>query len=290
MTINWSTNKSKVINLYNGQPSFLISSYQNSVQLVAEKGKAYGIIRGTDYKYLNGQGQVDTLGQGKILIDANGYPQLSSNRLSDIGNINPDWLGGINNSFHYKSISFSFLIDVRQGGSVYSLDQDYGASAGLTPHTGGFNKNGVAVRTPVAQGGGYLFQGVTSDGKANATLVDASDINGSTPSGHVAYPWSSLFSEAARSYIYDASYIKLRELNLTWSIPQKMLNGANFVKGVDLSLTGRNLWIIHKNLPDSDPEQGVPVSGSYGANGSMGFQSGAYPTFRTFGFKVKVKF
>lgn len=290
MTINWSTNKSLVVNLYNGQPSFLISSYQNSVQLVAEKGKAYGIIRGSDYKYLNSQGQVDTLGQGKILIDANGYPELSSNRLSDIGNINPDWLAGITNTFHYKSISLSFLIDMRQGGSVYSLDQDYGASAGLTLHTGGYNKNGVGVRAPLAQGGGYLFQGVTADGKPNATLVDASDINGSTPSGHTAYPWSSLYSEAARTYVYDASYIKLRELNLTWSVPKKIMNATTVIKGIDLSLTGRNLWIIHKNLPDSDPEQGVPISGSYGANGSMGFQSGAYPVFRTFGFKVKVKF
>ncbi|HXB94060.1 MAG TPA: outer membrane beta-barrel protein, partial [Puia sp.] len=290
ITINWSTNKSKIISLYNNQPSFLVSSYQNSVQLVAEKGKAYGILRGSDYKFLNSQGQVDTLGQGKILIDANGYPEISSNRLSDIGNINPDWYGGINNSFRYKSISLSFLIDIRQGGSVYSLDQDYGASAGLTPHTGGYNKNGVGVRAPLSQGGGYLFQGVTQDGKANTVLVDASDINGSTSNGHAAYPWSSLYYEAARSYIYDASYIKLRELNLTWSIPQKMLNGAKFVKGVDLALTGRNLWIIHKNLPDSDPEQGVPISGSYGANGSQGFQSGAYPTFRTYGFKLKVKF
>src|SRR6185312_13986378 len=116
MTINWSTNKSKIISLYNNQPSFLISSYQNSVQLVAEKGSAYGILRGSDYKYLNSQWQVDTLGQGKILIDANGYPIKSSNRLSDIGNINPDWIGGINNSFHYKNISFSFLIDIHKGG------------------------------------------------------------------------------------------------------------------------------------------------------------------------------
>jgi TonB-linked SusC/RagA family outer membrane protein len=290
MTINWATNKSKVVSLYNNQPSFLISSYQNSVQLVAEVGKSYGILRGTDYKFLNSQGQVDTVGQGKRLIDANGYPVLSSNRLSDIGNINPDWMGGINNSFRYKSISFGFLIDVKQGGSVYSLDQDYGANAGLTTHTGGYNKNGVGIRSPLANGGGYLFEGVTADGKANATLVDASDVNGTAVAGHVAYPFGSPAYEAARTYIYDASYIKLRELNLTWSVPQKILNGANFIKGLDLSLTGRNLWIIHKNLPDADPEQGVPISGSYGTNGSMGFQSGAYPTIRTFGFKVKVKF
>jgi TonB-linked SusC/RagA family outer membrane protein len=284
MAVNWSTNMSKVISLYDNQPSFEIAGYQNSVQLVAETGKSYGIIRGTDYKYLNKNGQIDTLGQGKRLVDANGYPILSGNKLSDIGNINPKWMGGINNSFHYKSFSLSFLIDIRHGGSVYSLDQDYGASAGTTPHTGGYNKNGVGVRAPLSQNGGYLFTGVTADGKANATLVDASDFNAGK------FPWSSLFDEAARTFVYDASYVKLREVSFTWSMPARILNGVSFVKGIDLSLTGRNLWIIHKNLPDSDPEQGVPASGSYGANASMGFQSGAYPTFRTFGFNAKVKF
>jgi TonB-linked SusC/RagA family outer membrane protein len=284
MNINWSTNMSKVINLYDNQPSFPITSYQNAVQLVAEKGKAYGILRGTDYKYLNKNGQTDTLGQGKVLIDANGYPEISSNRLSDIGNINPKWMGGINNSFHYKSFALSFLIDIKEGGSVYSLDQDYGASAGLTRHTGGYNRNGVGVRGTLANGGGYQFPGVTADGKANTKLTDASDYAAGL------WVWSSDFYEAARTYVYNAGYIKLREVNFTWSVPQKTLNGIAWCKGIDLSLSGHNLWIIHKSLPDSDPEQGVPVSGNYGANGSMGFQSGAYPTFRTFGFNAKVKF
>jgi hypothetical protein len=73
-------------------------------------------------------------------------------------------------------------------------------------------------------------------------------------------------------------------------MPASILKGISFCKGVDLSLTGRNLWLIHKNLPDADPEQGIPISSTYGANGSQGFQSGAYPVFRTYGFNVKVKF
>jgi hypothetical protein len=134
---------------------------------------------------------------------------------------------------------------------------------------------------------------VTADGKPNTVLVDASDINGSAAVGgktRTLFPWSSLHYEAQRSFVYDASYIKLREVNLTWSMPASILKGISFCKGLDLSLTGRNLWIIHKNLPDADPEQGVATQGSYGANGSMGFQSGAYPVFRNFGFNVKVKF
>ena len=274
MNINWSTNQSKVISLYNGQPSFLISAYQNSVQLVAEKGKPYGVLRGTNYTYIN----------GKPEVDSNGYYVKQPNALSDIGNISPKWLGGINNTFRYKSFSLSFLIDVKKGGDIYSLDLDYGASAGLTPHTAGYNKNGVGVRTPLSQGGGYLFPGVTLDGKPNTKLVDASDINAKL------FPFSSDNQEVAKQYVFDAGYVKLREAAITWSVPASTINRLHFVRGIDLSLTGRNLWIIHKNLPYSDPEQGVPSSGSYSANASMGFQSGAYPVFRTFGFNVKARF
>jgi hypothetical protein len=74
-------------------------------------------------------------------------------------------------------------------------------------------------------------------------------------------------------------------------MPQRILDRFGFVKGLDVSLTAKNPWIIHKNLPYSDPEQGIAAgSGSSGQNGSMGFQSGAYPVFRTFGFNVKAKF
>ena len=274
MAINWAANKSKVLSLYNNQPSFLIAAYQNSVQLVAEKGQPYGIIRGTDYTYLN----------GKPLVDSNGYYVKKPNALSDIGTISPKWFGGISNTFRYKSFSVSFLIDIKKGGDIYSLDLDYGASAGLTPHTAGYNSNGKGVRAPLAQGGGYLMQGVTSDGKPNTKLVDASDINAKL------FPFSSDNQEVAKQYVYDAGFVKLREAAISWSVPGETISRLHFVKGIDLSLTGRNLWIIHKNLPYSDPEQGVPSSGSYGANASTGFQSGAYPVFRTFGFNVKARF
>jgi TonB-linked SusC/RagA family outer membrane protein len=274
MNINWAMNKSKVLSLYQDQPSFIIAKYQNSVQLVAEKGQPYGVLRGTNFTYLN----------GKPLVDTSGYYVKQPNALSDIGNISPKWIGGVNNTFRYKSVSLSFLIDVKKGGDIYSLDLDYGASAGLTPHTAGYNRNGKPVRASLTDGGGYLMEGVTADGKANSKLVDASDINAKK------FPFSSDNQEVAREYVYDAGYIKLREVAITWSVPAAVISKWHFVKGIDLSLTGRNLWIIHKNLPYADPEQGVPASGSYGANASMGFQSGSYPVFRTFGFNVKAKF
>lgn len=282
LLLNWSKNNNKVISLYGGQSSYTIANYQNSIQLVAEVGKSSGILRGSDYQYLHGQ----------RLIDANGYPVKAANTKSDIGDINPDWLGGITNSFRYKNISLSFLIDVRQGGDVYSLDMDYGSWSGVLPETAGNNSLGNPVRSPVSQGGGLVLKGVTSDGKANTTRVDISDINTASQ-----FPFGSINSIAAKSYVYDASYVKLRELALTWSLPDAAAGRLGFIKGVDLSLTGRNLWIIHKNLPYADPEQGAASTTTsssapivYNPNASIGYQTGVYPNVRTFAFNVKLKF
>ena len=280
--LNWSKNNNKVLSLYNSQPSYTIASYQNAIQLVAETGKSSGILRGTDYQYKNGQ----------RLIDATGYPVEDSNTRADIGDINPDWLGGITNSFRYKNFSFSFLIDVRQGGDVYSLDMDYASWSGVIPETAGNNSLGNPVRSPVSQGGGLVLQGVTADGKPNTTRVDISDINTAKK-----FPFGSINKIAAKTYVYDASYVKLREVALTWSLPDGVLGKAGLVKGIDLSLTGRNLWIIHKNLPYADPEQGgasttttssAPII--YNPNASIGYQTGVYPSVRSFAFNVKLKF
>jgi hypothetical protein len=89
----------------------------------------------------------------------------------------------------------------------------------------------------------------------------------------------------------------LRELAITYSLPVSLFGVNSFVKGLDISLTGRNLWIIHKNLPYSDPEQGqasttlsstAPIV--YNANAGIGYQTGAFPSVRQFGFNVRFKF
>jgi TonB-linked SusC/RagA family outer membrane protein len=271
LSVNWTKNNNKVISLYNNQPSYTIAQLQNSIQIVAEAGHPYGVLRGTDYTYLNGQPEVD----------ATGHYILNSNSHVDIGNMNPNWFGGISNSFSYKNLALSFLIDVRQGGQVYSLDMDYGSSSGLYPQNGAFlNDLGKLARSPLAAGGGIILKGVNaSDGKPNTTRIDESDIN----SGN--YSYSSAYGESDRAYVYDASYVKLRELAITYSLPAKVITKIGFLKGIDVALTGRNLWIIHKNVPYADPEQGQ-ASG----NASMGFQQGVYPTMRTIGCNVKLKF
>lgn len=283
ITVNWSKNKNKVLSLYGGQSSYTIAQYHNAVTLVAEVGKPYGILRGSDYEYLNGQ----------PLVDENGYyVKQASNTNSDLGKVTPDWIGGITNRFSYKNISLSFLIDVSQGGNIYSLDMDNGSRSGILAHTAGLNDLGNPLRNPLSEGGGIILPGVTADGKPNQTRIDVSDAQ----TLGTKLPFGSTNALTARSYIYDASYVKLREAAFSYSLPASLLR-EGVIKGVTFTLSGRNLWIIHKNLPYADPEQGSPSTTAsasdpmiYNPNASLGYQNAVFPTAREFTFNVKLNF
>lgn len=266
VTLNWSINRNKVLSLYDTAKNLQISSFQADVTVNAALGQPYGTIRGSDYVY--------DAASGKRVVGANGFYLNPGGANNVIGNVNPDWIGGINNSLRYKDFSLSWLIDVRKGGDVFSLDMYYGLATGLYPETAGNNDLGNPVRNSIANGGGIINEGVTADGKENTRRVDISTRFGAY--GYLRNPSS--------GFVYDASYVKLREAVLTYSLPQKLLNNINFVKGIDLSVVGRNLWLIHKNLPYSDPEETIS-SGNI-----QGLQGGAYPTVRSYGFNLRFKF
>jgi TonB-linked SusC/RagA family outer membrane protein len=262
ITVNWAQNRNKVVELFEGAENLLLGEFQGGVSLNATIGQPYGTIRGTDFIYTNGQRTVSATGRYLKTPNANGV----------IGNSNPDWLGGINNSFKYKNLSLSFLIDVKKGGDIFSLDMYYGLSEGLYPETAGLNDLGKPSRAPLAEGGGIIMPGVTADGKLNTTRV----VNGYGAYGDYRTP--------AAAFVYDASYVKLRELVLNYSLPTNLVSKLKAFKGIDLSLAGRNLWIIHKNLPYADPEE------TLGSGNLQGYHSGSYPSLRSMTFNVKLKF
>ncbi len=263
MNLNWTRNRNKVLSLTGGTENILLGTFQGGVTLNATVGQPFGVLRGSDYIYTKGQ----------KTVDGDGYYEVSASTNNIIGNINPDWAGGINNIFTYKQISLGALIDIKKGGSVYSIDQWYGQGTGLTANTVGLNDNGKPVRDPVLDGGGVLFAGVTEDGKTNTQHAALTGLQGY---GYNNFPNA--------GYVYDASYVKLREVNLTYSFPKKTMAKMNPIKGIDISVYGRNLWIIHKNLPDADPEDGS------GSGNIQGYQVGSYPTYRTVGFNLKFQF
>ncbi|GGC92814.1 SusC/RagA family TonB-linked outer membrane protein [Flavobacterium lutivivi] len=265
-SINWAKNKNELIKLDEGRTNLQLATFQDGVSLNATVGEPYGTLRGTGYA-------LDE--NGNRLVDDDGLYIFEDDKV--IGNIQPDWIGGINNRFTYKNLSFSFLIDIKKGGSVFSLDQDYGLYTGLYPETAGLNDLGNPVRNPLTGGtdsGGIILPGVNENtGLPNDVRLDASYAGGAFGNGILPN----------EGFIYDASYVKLREVVLGYSIPSKLLD-RTFIKGLTFSLSGTNLWIIHKNLPYADPEAG-------NSSGNVqGYQSGVMPSEKVYSFNVKLNF
>jgi TonB-linked SusC/RagA family outer membrane protein len=252
--VNWSKNENEVISLYGDSQNYLLASYQGGVSLNARVGEAFGALVGSDYVYLNGE---------PVINPANGRYLTNPNQV--IGNITPDWIGGIRNSFNYKGLSLSFLIDVKHGGDVFSTDMYYGLATGLYEETavGDYRTAGV------------VHPGVNPNGQVNTTPTSAPNTFGNVD-GYRRMPSS--------RFVYDASYVKLREASIGYSLPKSILANTSFQE-VKISLVGRNLWIIHKNLPYADPEVGT-------GNGlaSKGNSIGVLPTTRDLGVNVTLKF
>jgi TonB-linked SusC/RagA family outer membrane protein len=291
---NYGSNKSKVIQL---DKEGLITSYQignpGAVQIIAPVGGDYGTIVGTTYVRDD---------NGNIVVDDNGLPKVSSSS-SKLGKFQPDWTGGINNTFKYKNWSLSFLIDMSFGGQIYSNTNRTGTYTGVLASTlpgrdadhGGLwyyrdasgNRIQISepsyttsaaglyyadingVNTRVYQDG-IIVDGVTSSGERNTKIVSAEQY------------YHRLYS-IAEQFVYDADYVKLREVVLTYSFP-KLFTHRLHLQALSLSLTGRNLWTIHKDIPNVDPEL------ARGTSNTQGYESLSLPTTRQIGFNLKVTF
>jgi len=276
MDVNFAKNVNKVLSLYPGISNLQLGSFQGNVTLNATIGQPYGVLKGSDYTY-DANGNI-------ILSASTGKPIKTTTADQVIGNVNPDWTGGIHNSFSYKNIELSFLIDIQKGGDIYNLDMYYGLSSGLYPETAGLNDLGNPVRDPIvgsvtagygAKSGGYIIQGVNvANGVStpNKTRVKATNYAGW---GYALQP--------NKAFIYDAGYVKLREVALSYTLPTSLLKKTG-IKGIVLSAVGSNLWIISKHLPYADPESGLA------AGNVQGYSVGSLPSTRDFGFNIKLNF
>jgi len=263
ITLNWAKNVNEVVSLADGIENLQIAALQGGVTINARKGQPYGTIQGTDYVYTNGE----------KTVGSNGYYLRSSTSDKILGNINPDWNAGMNNKFTYKNWAASFLIDWQQGGSIFSLDLYYGLATGLYEETVFTNDLGNPVRNLIEDGGGLILEGVYEDGTANTTRVEGAD-----------YRVFGYSRNPNAAFVYDASYVKLREVVLSYSLPTSVISKVNWIQGATFSVVGSNLWILHKNLPHADPEA------SQSSGNVQGWQSGVMPSTRNLGFSINLQF
>jgi len=278
ITLNWALNRNEVKSLLEGVNNLQLGRFQGGVSINAMVGHPYGVIYGTDFIYDEATGE-------KVVDPANGRYLRTATSDQVIGNANPDWQGGFLNTFTYKNWSLGFLIDFQKGGDIFSLDMYYGLATGLYEETAGDNDLGNPVRDPIvwvdpadhskgyaANSGGFINPGVNPDGKENTARIDASTYG--------AYGYRRLPNAA---FVYDASYVKLRNISLSYSIPPKALQKC-FITGITITAVASNVWIIFKNLPHADPESGL------GAGNLQGYSTGSMPSTRDFSLNLRFTF
>ena len=290
VNINWSTNDNTVVELFGDSQSLLLSGVQGGVNMTARVGEAFGTLEGTQYVRAGGDG-------APLVYDwssSRGGARYYTGDVGVIGNVQADWRGGINNAISYKNIRLSALVDAQMGGNFFSLDTYYGYGTGVYDFQAGTNAAGNPIRTNVEDGGGLTFEevaylgietpqqwdGVTVDADGNPVGTENSTPMWMNDYGN-AMGWA--LGGPKEMHIHDASFVKLREVALTYTLPTSALAGLP-VAGVDVSFIGRNLAILYKNTPWSDPEAGLA------AGNLQGYQSGAYPTLREVGVNLRVKF
>ena len=250
--VNFAQNNNEVTSL--GDLDTYILGGQWGLSLEARPGQPYGSLVGRDFERTAG---------GEVIYD-NGLPLIDSKQ-KIIGNIAPDWTGGASFSVRYKAFDFSTLIDAKIGGDVHSMTYSWGRYAGTLSETLIGRETGVVGNGVMSDGnGGYV---------ANNVVVSAKSFNQSTYSNSVE-----------SSAIFDASYVKLRQVSIGYTLPRKFIENS-IVKSLKISVVGRNLAILHKNTPHIDPETGFSA-----ANGEQGQEFGQYPSARNIGFNINLKF
>lgn len=294
LDLNYGVNSSKVVKL---DDEGLITSYQlysSGIQILASVGEAYGTLFGTSYV---------RDANGNVVVDANGLPKISTTNKT-LGKFTPDWTGGISNTFSYRSLSLSFLIDASVGGSIFSNTNKTGKYTGVLANTlsgrdaehGGLwyytDAMGNNVRLSespsysVSSDGLYYAQ---VNGQSTRVYQDGIMVEGVTESGSKneevvsAEKYYHRIYSIAEANVYDASYVKLREVALSYRLPRLWTQKLH-LQEASVTLTGRNLWTIYKSVPNIDPESALTTGNA------QGVEAYSLPTTRSFGVNLSVKF
>jgi TonB-linked SusC/RagA family outer membrane protein len=264
-TVNFSINRNTVKYLYNGVTQYSLGGFDN-LSVVAETGKLYGEIYGSSFLRVK---DANSPYKGQLILDANGLPQVDPVNTS-LGNQQASSLLGITNSFSYKNFDFSFLIDARFGGKIFS-----GTIANM-------EQAGTSDKTVVnGSRDNMLVSGVVLNTTTNQYQPNTVKTTSQNYWTAVAGPGNIGVTEAN---LYDASNIRIRNVQLNYNLPNSLAAhiGAQRAK---IGVSANNVWLISSHMNGMDPESSYAT----GSN-AVGFESGAFPTTRTILFNLTVGF
>jgi TonB-linked SusC/RagA family outer membrane protein len=265
LTVNYSNNDNKVLELTDDVSTFNLGGF-DSVNISADPGEDYGVIKGTSYRRVEDENSPLF---GRIVVDGDGLPVTNPTPII-LGSQQPDALLGITNSFNYKGWNFAFQIDASIGGEIFSGTNVFLQRSGLGADTV-VNGERPAV----------IFEGAVDDGAGNFSentiTVDPEDLYNaiSRRSGNLG------INEA---YVYDATHVRLRNIVLSYDFSPAMLKNLPF-QSLRMGVSANNVWMIDHNLNGVDPESVLAT----GTN-AIGFENLSSPTNRTIFFNLTAKF
>ncbi|BDD10772.1 SusC/RagA family TonB-linked outer membrane protein [Fulvitalea axinellae] len=248
---NYSRNRNELVDITGDLQTLRLGTAPFGVTVEAVKGEPYATIYGTAYERKDGQ----------KLVNSGGKYTATSNKVA-LGSAMADWTGGITNTISYKGIRLNVVVDGSFGGEMFSTTNMWGRYSGIFEETASGD-----VRNK-----GIVAEGVMADGSKNTKNISA-----------VAYHQSNNGYFIQEADIYDASYVKLREVSLSYSLPKTVTSKLG-LNGVTMSIIGRNLAILHSDIPHIDPEY-TTNSGNV-----QGVEGGATPSLRSYGFNLNFKF
>ncbi len=228
-------------------------------------GQPWGMMYGGGAQRINGQKVIDTD------PTSNTYGQYKKNNdLVFFGSVLPEYTGGVQNNFTiFRNFVMNVNIDYQIGGKFFSLSDMWGSYSGLLARTAVLNDRGVPVRDPVADGGGVKTEGVDENGKPVSFYVEAQ-----------SYFRGLVENNIFDDYIYDLTFVKLRELSFGYRIPVNKLKVGKYLQNATFSIVARNPWLIYAKTKDFDPAE---INSVYGEDGQL-------PGTRSIGINLKLGF
>ncbi|MCB0557382.1 MAG: SusC/RagA family TonB-linked outer membrane protein [Lewinellaceae bacterium] len=290
ISVNIARNRSTIEELYGDLTNYKLAdgiggSRWGGFTVNARLGEEWGLANGRGFTYDD---------QGRTIITPSGGYVVTSNK--NLGSILPEYTGGVLNTLNFKGFTLRAMVDFQVGGQFFSTTRMFNAYSGLGIETVGNNALGNPVRDPIVDAsgnvivdadgapvsnaplsevgpasGGVLVEGVSESGEELSVLVDP-----------VSY-YGSLFG-VHEKWLYDASFVKLREVSIGYTIPKKALGNLP-VQSLNFSIIGRNLWLINSNVDGIDPSEILP-----GANNIVFEERGGLPGVRSIGAKLTVGF
>lgn len=268
---NFTRNRNKVVSLAEGVEEVIIEANFGSAMAVHRPGEEFGIIVGSAVAR-------DPETNKPLINPQTGYMLLARDP-KVIGNPNPRFLVGFTNTFSYKGLSLSALVDYRHGGDIYSTTIESYLGRGVTTDTEDREK-------------AVIIDGVFGD---PITLTPLAGSGGAAIPNNIALSMNDLYfgtgsfgiNTASEMSVYDGTNIRLREVTMGYEIPASLVS-KTFLTGINVSLSARNLWWFAPNMPKGtnfDPE-----TSTYGAGNVQGFEFTNAPSARRYGVNLRFAF